>query len=105
MKMKDASKASTAKQKLQQKGSTIIKQQPAVISNDLVNRNDTNNKSTEARMLQEQPHQANQPGREQQAGSLGMQPDPLLLVALHVGCMFGAAFSVCASSVVVLGHG
>jgi hypothetical protein len=96
MKLKDASKAGTATQKLQQKGSTIIKQQPAAISNDVIDKHDTNNKAKGAKLLQEQPQQANQLGREQQAGSLGMQPDPLLLVALHVSCVIGT-FCVCHS--------
>jgi hypothetical protein len=89
MKLKDASKVTTAKQKQQQKGSATIKQQAAALSNDVINIHDTNTKAKEARRQQEQPHQASQLGQEHQAGSPTMQPDPLLLVALHVSIVFG----------------
>jgi hypothetical protein len=89
MKLKDASKASTAKQKQQQKGSALIKQQAAALSNDVSNIHDTSTTAKEARRQQEQPHQASQLGQEHQAGSPAMQPDPLLLVALHVSNILG----------------
>jgi hypothetical protein len=91
MKLKDASKATTAKQKQQQqqKGSSVLKQQAAALGNDVFNIHDTNIKAKEVRRQQEQPHQASQLGQELQAGSPTMQPDPLLLVALHVSINFG----------------
>lgn len=92
MKLKDASKATTAELKQQQKGSTIAKQRAAALSNDLATEYDTNVKAKDARQQQEQPQQASQLGQEQQAGSLSMQPDPLLLVALHVSYCFSACW-------------
>uniref|UniRef100_A0A383V9C8 F-box domain-containing protein n=1 Tax=Tetradesmus obliquus TaxID=3088 RepID=A0A383V9C8_TETOB len=83
MKLKDASKAINAKQQ-QHKGSNIKAQEVAASSNDVANKQDTNIKAKTGRLQQEQPQRGSQQlGQEQQLGTIGMQPDPLLLVALH----------------------
>lgn len=110
MKLKDASKAINAKQQ-QHKGSNIKAQEVAASSNDVANKQDTNIKAKTGRLQQEQPQRGSQQlGQEQQLGTIGMQPDPLLLVALHVSVGAGPVlcFGLCCAAclrVTERGHG